>query len=101
MKRLRPNNSRLAKAAVSLTVALFVCCTTLRAAAQENTSNSASTPLVYSVENSGANYAAPVFPSFEQLPIVRPLPDPFRTAPRYSMSRRKCATLPTPNLGAW
>ena len=80
MKRLRPNNSRLAKAAVSLTVALFVCCTALRAAAQENTSNSASTPLVYSVENSGANYAAPVFPSFEQLPIVRPLPDPFRFA---------------------
>src|SRR5690349_6945934 len=35
-------------------------------------------PLVYDVENTGANYPAPVFPSFEQLPIIRPLPDPFR-----------------------
>jgi hypothetical protein len=34
-------------------------------------------PLVYDVENTGAQYAAPVFPSFDQLPIVRPLPDPF------------------------
>src|SRR5690349_20928799 len=30
-------------------------------------------PLVYNVENTGANFAAPTFPSFEQLPIVRPL----------------------------
>ena len=35
-------------------------------------------PLVYDVENTGARYPAPVFPSFEQLPIIRPLPDPFR-----------------------
>jgi (4-O-methyl)-D-glucuronate---lignin esterase len=35
-------------------------------------------PLVYDVENTGAGYAAPVFPSFEQLPIIRPLTDPFR-----------------------
>src|SRR6185312_13806401 len=34
-------------------------------------------PLVYSIENTGARYPAPVFPSFAQLPIVRPLPDPF------------------------
>ena len=34
-------------------------------------------PLVYQVENSGAHYPAPTFPSFEQLPIIRPLPDPF------------------------
>jgi hypothetical protein len=34
-------------------------------------------PLVYNVENTGARYAAPAFPSFEQLPIVRPLNDPF------------------------
>jgi len=80
MKRLRPNNSYLAKAVVSLTAALFVCGTATRATAQENTSNSASTPLVYNVENTGAKYAAPVFPSFEQLPIIRPLPDPFRFA---------------------
>src|SRR5687767_10310702 len=34
-------------------------------------------PLVYDVENRGANFKAPKFPSFDQLPIIRPLPDPF------------------------
>ena len=34
-------------------------------------------PLVYDAENTGANYPAPVFPSFDQLPIIRPLTDPF------------------------
>lgn len=34
-------------------------------------------PLVYDVENTGARYAPPTFPSFDQLPIIRPLPDPF------------------------
>ncbi len=34
-------------------------------------------PLVYDTENTGARYAAPAFPSFEQLPIIRPLNDPF------------------------
>lgn len=53
---------------------LFISAAALGAFAQEN-----STPLVYSVENTGASLAAPVFPSFEQLPIIRPLPDPFRS----------------------
>lgn len=34
-------------------------------------------PLVYDRENTGAHYPAPNFPSFDQLPIIRPLPDPF------------------------
>ncbi len=34
-------------------------------------------PLAYDVENTGANYPPPIWPSFDQLPIVRPLPDPF------------------------
>jgi hypothetical protein len=34
--------------------------------------------LVYDDENTGARYPAPAFPSFDQLPIIRPLPDPFR-----------------------
>jgi len=34
-------------------------------------------PLVYDVENTGARYPTPVFPSFDQLSIIRPLPDPF------------------------
>src|SRR5689334_14424856 len=34
-------------------------------------------PLVYPVENTGAHFPVPVFPTFDQLPIIRPLPDPF------------------------
>ena len=34
-------------------------------------------PLVYDVENTGAKFPTPAFPSFDQLPIIRPLPDPF------------------------
>jgi hypothetical protein len=34
-------------------------------------------PLVYDVENTGARYSTPSFPSFDQLPIIRPLTDPF------------------------
>lgn len=37
-------------------------------------------PYVYDVENTGAHYPAPHFPEFDWLPIVRPLPDPFRFA---------------------
>jgi hypothetical protein len=36
-------------------------------------------PLVFDVENTGAHFRTPDFPSFAQLPIVRPLPDPFRS----------------------
>src|SRR5512147_245323 len=34
-------------------------------------------PLVFSVENTGARLPTPDFPTFAQLPIVRPLPNPF------------------------
>ena len=34
-------------------------------------------PLVYSVENTGASFAAPVLPDFAHSPINRQLPDPF------------------------
>ncbi len=34
-------------------------------------------PLVYDVENTGAGFPAPVLPSFDDLPIIRPLNDPF------------------------
>jgi hypothetical protein len=37
------------------------------------------------VENTGASFPAPAFPSFGQLPIVRPLPDPFMS---FARSRR-------------
>ena len=34
-------------------------------------------PLVYSVENTGANCAAPPFPTLGNLPFIQPFPDPF------------------------
>ncbi|MGH9607008.1 MAG: hypothetical protein ACRD3N_15075 [Terracidiphilus sp.] len=53
----------------------------------EVTTNDSSLPLVYSVENSGAtpgsvegvstSNGSPAWPSFADLPIIRPLPDPF------------------------
>jgi hypothetical protein len=39
-------------------------------------------PLVYGVENTGAHFPTPVFPTFAQLPIIRPLPDPFASFDR-------------------
>lgn len=34
-------------------------------------------PLVYDVEHTGSEFPKPVLPEFDQLPTVRPLPDPF------------------------
>src|SRR5262245_19977122 len=51
---------------------LLVPTVAVQAVAQE-----ATPPLVYDVENRGADLPAPTFPSFDQLPIIRPLPDPF------------------------
>ena len=63
-------NCPLAKASLSVMLLVFIVATAIAASAQ-------SIPFVYSDENTGANYAAPTFPSFQQLPIIRPLPDPF------------------------
>lgn len=46
---------------------------------RENNFGDAFTPLVYPVENTGAHFPAPHFPSFDKLPIIRPLPDPFES----------------------
>ncbi|HUA67750.1 MAG TPA: hypothetical protein VMA13_04310, partial [Candidatus Saccharimonadales bacterium] len=40
-------------------------------------SSLADPPLVYNVENTGANYALTNFPAMGHLPLVQPLPDPF------------------------
>jgi hypothetical protein len=71
------NNFSLAKASLSLMLLLFVSAASLGAFAEDDKSADSRPPLVYSVENTGAHYPAPVFPAFEQLPIIRPLPDPF------------------------
>lgn len=34
-------------------------------------------PLVYNVENTGANFAKLVLPALDELPAVKPLTDPF------------------------
>ncbi|MBV9181894.1 MAG: hypothetical protein JO356_11335, partial [Acidobacteria bacterium] len=72
MQRSYPRHCALCVFLLSLAFAGAPC-----AFAQENTSGDSITPLVYNVENSGANNQA-VFPSFEQLPIIRPLPDAFQ-----------------------
>lgn len=64
------NLSNLAKTCLSL-MPLLVPAVAVQAVAQD------SLPLVYDVENTGAHHAAPTFPSFDKLPIIRPLPDPF------------------------
>lgn len=70
------NHSKKAFISLPLVLPLIVS-TAVGAYAQEDTSNSATTPLVYNVENTGASFAPPAFASFEKLPIIRPLPDPF------------------------
>ena len=65
------------QAAIHVVPVLMVSATAVGAFAQVNTSNSATTPFVYSVENTGAGVPEPFFPDFAQLPIIRPLPDPF------------------------
>jgi hypothetical protein len=67
-----PNkNFSLTKISLLVMLLLFISGAAPRGSAQE-------LPLVYDVENTGANFSKPIFPSFEQLPIIRPLPDPFR-----------------------
>lgn len=70
------NNFSLTKASLSLALLLIALVATLGTSAQE----SPSIPLVYSVENTAANYPPTAFPAFAQLPIIRPLTDPFRFA---------------------
>ena len=80
----RPRSNFRLNLPLALIVLLFAAAATTalgqQHTSQENTSNDSSTPLVYSLENTGAKYPAPTFPAFERLPIMRPLPDPFRFA---------------------
>ena len=73
--------SGLARVFLSLMLLLFGMSAATQATLlrmRENTFGDPFTPLVYNVENTGAHFPAPNFPSFGQLPIIRPLPDPFQ-----------------------
>lgn len=73
---------RVAGASFALVSMMIVALMAPNASAQntEKTWGDSSTPLVYNVENTGAQYQAPTFPDFAHLPIIRPLPDAFRFA---------------------
>lgn len=45
-------------------------------------------PLVYDVEHTGQKFPAPPLPTFGQLPVVRPLPDPFEWSDRSGRSTK-------------
>ena len=77
---LRPATflARAPKASLSLMLALFASAALPQALAQEQTFGDSTTPLVYSVENTGARFDPPAFPTFGQFPIIRPLPNPLR-----------------------
>lgn len=75
--KLGPRTFSYAKAALPLMFLLIALAAAPATFAQEETSGDARIPLVYKVENTGAKYPLPAFPSFEKLPIIRPLPDPF------------------------
>jgi hypothetical protein len=72
------NHSSPAKA--SFLAFLLLVFATASALAQEKTFGNPYLPLAYDAENTGAHYAPPVFPDFAHLPIIRPLPDAFRSA---------------------
>ncbi|HEV2135842.1 MAG TPA: hypothetical protein VGR47_16510 [Terracidiphilus sp.] len=78
--RISAGKPRFLKTSLWLTILLFAPAAVSSALAQENTSSDSTIPLVYSAENTGAKSPAPNFPDFAQLPIIRPLPDPFRFA---------------------
>jgi hypothetical protein len=71
------------KTSVGLMLLVLVSAATAGAFAQnmdqgkEQTWGDSFVPQVYSVENTGANFLVPTFPTFAKLPIIRPLPDPF------------------------
>lgn len=73
----------LVKAFTALMLLLVLAIAPPKLSAQQDTNHEqtfgdAFTPLVYNVQNTGAHFPAPNFPSFAKLPIVRPLPDPFQ-----------------------
>ena len=81
MNRLTLSRAVLARASFSLVFLLILQVVVPRASARqkERTFGDSYIPLVYPVRDSGAFFRPPDFPSFARLPIIRPLPDPFRS----------------------
>jgi len=67
------NNSSLTKMSVFVMLLLISSLSATTVLAQE-------LPLVYDQENTGANFPQPTLLSYDQLPFIRPLPDPFAWA---------------------
>jgi hypothetical protein len=74
--------SALARSFFGLMLLLLAGAAIAPASAQdtEKTFGDSYIPLVYPLRDTGAYLRSPEFPAFAQLPIVRPLPDPFRFA---------------------
>src|ERR1051325_1692547 len=64
------NNPSLTKMSVCEMLLLISSLSATTVSAQE-------LPLVYDQENTGANFPQPTLLSYDQLPFIRPLPDPF------------------------
>ena len=58
-----------------LFMSFMMLCGTSAGYAQKQKSN---VPLVYTVENTGSQFAAPVMPTIDKLPVIRELPDPLQ-----------------------
>ncbi|MBO7553765.1 MAG: hypothetical protein J6T82_07015 [Bacteroidaceae bacterium] len=58
-----------------LFMSFMMLCGTSVGYAQKQKSN---VPLVYTVENTGSQFAAPVMPTIDKLPVIRELPDPLQ-----------------------
>jgi hypothetical protein len=80
MIRFRLGRSSLVTLSFSLVLLLAAAAPRAFAQEKERTFGDSYIPLVYPLRDTGAYYRTPEFPSFAQLPIVRPLPDPFRFA---------------------
>ncbi len=66
------------KAVRWLVLSVLVSFASSGAFAQAHKSTHWGIPQVYNVQNTGKWFPAPVFPDLGHLPIIRPLPDPFR-----------------------
>ncbi len=71
--RMFLKNLNFTRISFGLTAGLLLCAANPQAQGQQP-------PLVYSVENTGASFPAPVLPDFAHSPINRQLPDPFVSA---------------------